>query len=51
LILFYNKDILIDGKSFFPQKWEEKGVIFIQDILDSDGKPLTLKTHSKENSR
>ena len=37
LILFNNKDILIDGNSFFLQKWTEKGVILIQDILDNDG--------------
>jgi len=43
LILFKNKDILIDGSSFFLQKWKEKGVISIQDILD-DGKSLTFKS-------
>ena len=42
LILFNNKDILIDGNSFFLQKWKEKGVILIQDILDNDGKFLTF---------
>ena len=41
LILFNNKDILIDGNSFFLQKWKEKGIILIQDILDNDGKFLT----------
>ena len=42
LIRFNNKDILIDGNSFFLQKWKEKGVILIQDILDNDGKFLTF---------
>ena len=42
LILFNNKDILIDGNSFFLQKWKEKGVSLIQDILDNDGKFLTF---------
>jgi len=42
LILLNNKDILINGNSFFLQKRKEKGVISIQDILDSDGKFLTL---------
>ena len=42
LILFNNKDILIDGNSFFLQKWKQKGVILIQDILDNDGKFLTF---------
>ena len=42
MILFNNKDILIDGNSFFLQKWKEKGVILIQDILDNDGKFLTF---------
>ena len=44
LILFNNKDILIEGKSFFLQKWKEKGVISIQDILDNDEKFLTFKS-------
>ena len=44
LILFNNKDILIDGNSFFLQKWKEKGVISIQDILDNDGKFLSFKS-------
>ena len=40
LILFNNKDILIDGKSFSLPKWKEKGVVlYSQDILDNDGKP------------
>ena len=42
LILFNNKDILIDGNDFFVQKWKENGVILIQDILDNDGKFLTF---------
>ena len=44
LILFNNKDILIDGKSFFLQKWKENGVTSIQDILDNDGKLLTFQS-------
>ena len=42
LIIFNNKDILIDGNDFFVQKWKENGVILIQDILDNDGKFLTF---------
>ena len=42
LILFNNKDILIDENSFFLQKWKEKSVILIQDILDNDRKFLTF---------
>jgi len=44
LILFNNKDILIDGSSFFLKEWREKGVISIQDILDNDGKSSTFKS-------
>ena len=33
LILFNNKDILIDGNSFFLQKWKQKGVILIHLII------------------
>ena len=43
LILFSNKDILIDGKSFFLHRSKEKGAVFIQDILDNNGKPLSFK--------
>ena len=30
------------GIVFFLQKWKQKGVILIQDILDNDGKFLTF---------
>ena len=39
LILFDNKDILINGKSFFLPEWKEKGVVFIH-VLDHSGKLL-----------
>lgn len=41
--LLNNKDSLVDENSFFLQKWKEKGVVFIQDILDYIGKPFTFK--------
>ena len=44
LIPFSNKDILIDGNSFFLQKWKEKGIISIQDILDNDRKFFSFKS-------
>ena len=33
LILFKNKDILINGKSFFLPEWKEKRVVFIKQNL------------------
>ena len=44
MILFNNQDILIDGKSFVLEKWKEKCVISIQDILDNDEKFSTFKS-------
>ena len=43
MILFNNKEILIDGNSFLKE-WKEKGVISTQDILDNDGKFLAFKS-------
>ena len=36
-VLFNNKDILLDGCSFFYKTWFDKGVYLIQDLLDADG--------------
>ena len=44
LTLLNNKDIRIDGNTFFFQKWEERSVTSIQDILDNNEKPLTFKS-------
>ena len=44
LILFNNRDILINRKFFFLPKWKEKGVVFIHDVLDNCGKILSFNT-------
>ena len=40
-VLFYNKDILLDGCSIFYKTWFDKGVYLIQDVLDVDGKVMS----------
>ena len=40
-VLFNNKDILLDGCSFFYKTWFDKGVYLIQDLLDTDGKVMS----------
>ena len=37
----YDKDILLDGCSFFYKTWFDKGVYLIQDLLDTDGKVMS----------
>ena len=34
IVLFNNREILIDGKPFFIQEWFSKGIILISDFLD-----------------
>ena len=36
-ILFNNKKILIEGKSFLLQEWLNRGIRTITDLLDSEG--------------
>ena len=43
VVLFNNREILIDGKPFFIQEWFSKGVIFISDLLDEQGQLLSYK--------
>ena len=37
MILFNNKDILIDGTTIFYQDWVENGVFTLHDIIDVSG--------------
>ena len=37
LLLFNNRDILIDEKAFFFQEWFVTGIKTIMDLLDTDG--------------
>ena len=41
-IIWNNKDIKIDGKPFYLHKWNEKGITFIQDLLDENGQWLPI---------
>ena len=43
LILFNNKDILVDGKSIFLNEWFEKGILSIYDLLSESGNILTFQ--------
>ena len=43
LVLFNNREILIDGKPLFNQEWFLKGVIFVSDLLDEQGQLLSYQ--------
>jgi len=40
----YNKEITIEGKTLFWKQWFEKGIYLVQDLLDNEGKFLSLQT-------
>ena len=42
LILFNNKDILVDGKPIFLSEWFKKGILSINDLLNESGNFLTF---------
>ena len=42
-ILWNNKEITIEGKTLFWKTWFEKGIYLVQDLLDQDGKFLSLQ--------
>lgn len=37
IILFNNKEILVEGKPVFIREWFNKGIISIQDLLNDSG--------------
>ena len=41
LILFNNKDILINGRIIFYRDWFDRGIYLVRDLLKSDGKFLS----------
>ena len=54
IILFNNKDILVDGKPLFLKEWFNKGIYTIQELLNENGQYLTFnefqsKFHCKTN--
>lgn len=46
IVLFNNKDILVDGKPVYINEWFKKGVVSIKDLLKNDGNFLTFKEFS-----
>ena len=42
LILFNNKDILVDGKPIFLNEWFKKDILSINDLLSESGDILTF---------
>ena len=54
IILFNNKDILVDGQPIFIREWFNKGIHTIQELLNENGQYLTfqdfqIKYHCKTN--
>jgi len=46
IVLFNNKDILVDGKPVYINEWFEKGVVSNEDLLKNDGNFLLFKEFS-----
>lgn len=42
-VLWNNKEIKIEGKTLFWKTWFEKGIYLVQDLLNEDGKFLSLQ--------
>ena len=43
MVLFNNREILINGKPFFIKEWFTKGIIAISNLLDEQGQPLSYQ--------
>ena len=50
IILFNNKEILVDGKPIFFSEWFKKGIISIKDLRNENGKFLTFDEFSLKYS-
>ena len=46
IVLFNNKEILVDGKPVYINECFKKGVVSIKDLLKNDGNFLTFKAFS-----
>lgn len=46
--IFLNHLFCIDGKSFFYKSWFEKGIKFVNDILNDDGSFINLQTLTQD---
>ena len=43
LVLFNNREILINGKSFYYNEWHQKCIFSIRDVLNDEGKFLSYQ--------
>ena len=43
MILFNNKEILVGGKRIFIREWLNNNILFIQDLLNSNGQFMTYQ--------
>ena len=50
IILFNNKEILVDSKTFFIREWFKKGILSIQDLLHNTGRPMTYQEFTNKYS-
>ena len=48
--IFYNENLLIGGKSFFYKSWQDKGIFYIRDFMDSNGNFLNLHAFSQSTT-
>ena len=50
LILFNNKEILVEGKPLFLRDWFNKGILSIQDLLDDAGNIMSYQEFNNKYS-
>ena len=50
IILFNNKEILVDSKTFFIREWFKKGILSIQDLLHNTGQLMTYQEFTNKYS-
>ena len=50
LIIFNNKEILVDRKTVYHRDWMENGVISVKDLLNDDGNLLSFREFSDKFS-
>ena len=48
--IFCNKNLLVGGKSFFYKSWLDKGICFIQDLMDIEGNLLNFHAFIQSKS-
>ena len=50
IILFNNKEILVDSETIFIREWFKKGILSIQDLLDNTGQPMSYQEFTNKYS-